>query len=79
MDLVNAHMSGLPKEQFTRYQGWASDILNTGVLAIVICAPLGLLIIGAHRAAADARALDALAHLGHVCKGGRSCIAIGLT
>ena len=45
LDLVNAHMAGA--ENFSQYQGWASDILNTGVLAIVICAPLGLLIIGA--------------------------------
>ncbi|KAK9826104.1 hypothetical protein WJX81_003950 [Elliptochloris bilobata] len=44
LDLVNAHMAGSP--DLARYQRWASDILNTGVLAIVICAPLGLLIIG---------------------------------
>ena len=47
LDLVNAHMSGLPRAEYAAYQNWASDILNTGVLAIVICAPLGLLIIGA--------------------------------
>ena len=49
LDLVNAHMAGLPQAEYTAYKNWASDILNTGVLAIVICAPLGLLIIGARR------------------------------
>ncbi len=44
LDLVNAHMAGHP--DLVAYQNWAKDILNTGVLAIVICAPLGLLIIG---------------------------------
>ena len=48
LDLVNAHMSGLPPEEFSSYKKWASAILNTGVLSIVICAPLGLLIIGKH-------------------------------
>jgi len=45
LDLVNQNMAGSP--DLHKYQGWARDILNTGVLAIVICAPLGLLIIGA--------------------------------
>lgn len=61
LDLVNAHMAGHP--DFVAYQNWAKDILNTGVLAIVICAPLGLLIIGGRRpspAVAWASGLDAV-------------------
>ena len=56
LDLVNAHMAGRP--EFAKYRGWASDILNTGVLAIVICAPLGLLIIGARRVQVAAGSRD---------------------
>ena len=75
LDLVNAHMAGT--ENFDKYHGWASDILNTGVLSIVICAPLGLLIIGARGAAAVAPAQIDVANPGHVCS--RWTSAFGLT
>ena len=65
LDLVNAHMSG--SANYQQYKDWASDILNTGVLSIVICAPLGLLIIGARGAAVAAPVTDAVALPDHVC------------
>ena len=75
LDLVNAHMSGLPPEEFDSYQKWARGILNTGVLSIVICAPLGLLIIGARRAAV----VNAVTYPGCLVQSRWSRITVGLT